>query len=613
MKNKHLHIILFAVLVAFLFLPLAQKSFLKIKVKPLYGVFEKTMKPSLTLESYSSGHYQANIEQYISENYGFREPTIRLYNQYLWDFYRKTYVKYVVVGKDDWLYFEQNANDYYGTEMYRWFDSTEEARTTFERKARILYKLHGVLKDYGIDFMVFVAPEKGFLYSEYLPERQFDTTSINATKFYTEKFKEYNIPFIEMTEWYEKIKDTTSFPLFSQYGDHWNFSCVYGADSLFRFMGDLKGIKLPEITTGARHKYSKEDYKTHFIDFDIEQTLNLIFPLNHKKNELLIADVNVSADSSTIKPRALFVGNSFLWRIRDLIPLNEVFRDPMLWYYNSTAYFGQDLMQSTPLSNLSTIQEILKSDYIVFFTNGSQMYKLSYGFAEKALLDLCVPNEIMNREIQRISDSLGISKNQAKNMIINNPELIPELRGDSIPVIRNEMVTIKASTAIKMIENDAAWENILKKHAAYRGKSLSFIKNLEAENIIKNRVLLKDINPDDGKIMYENAVNNLINKWKNDPEYSRVIKEKALKNKKNIEEMYHLDAVWVIDNYPDTYYNLIYNNIDSIDDDTRIENIKKNIMSDDNWLESIKAKAEKNGITLEEQIERDARWMLNHN
>lgn len=605
---KHLYKILFAFLMVFLFMP-----FLNIKLKPLYGVFEKTMKPALTMETYKSGKYQAEIEKYVSENYGFRDVTIRIYNQYLWSFYHKTYVKYVVVGKDSWLYFEQNANDYYGSEMYRWFSSTEDARETFERKARIMYKLRGVLKDYGIDLMVFAAPEKGFLYHEHLPDRQFDTTSINATQFYNEKFKEYGVPFIEMTEYFQQIKDTTSFPLFSQYGDHWNYSCIYGADTLFKFMGALRGIKLPEIKTSNYKAYTKYYNKVNAIDYDIELTLNLALPLNHKKNELRRFDIELVTDSNYVKPRALFVGNSFLWRIRDLIPINEVFSDPMLWYYNSTAYFGENLKQSMPVANISTVQEILKSDYVVFFTNGSQMYKLSYGFAEKALLDLCVPNEVMNREIKRLSDSLGITKGQAKDMILVNPELIPELSGDSIPIIRNEMVTTQKASAIKIIESDNTWISILKKHAAYRNKSLSFITDLEAENVIKNRVLLKDIKPEEGEILYKNHIESIVRNWKDDPQYTRIIKEKASKNKKSIEEMYYIDAVWIIDNYPDTHHNKIYGNTDDIKDDDQLQIIKNNILADDNWLNDIKIKAENNGVTLEEQIDRDARWVLENN
>ena len=553
MKKNAVYLILFSILMVFLFLPI-----FRLKVKPLYGVFEKTMKPTLTMESYTSGKFQANIEKYISENYGFRDVTIRVYNQYLWSCYRKTYVDYVVLGKNDWLFFKQNVNEYYGTEMHRWFDSTEEARETYERKTRIMYKLQRVLKEQGIDLLIFTVPEKGLLYSQYLPEREFDTTTLNANKFYTEKFKEYGVPFISTTDWFKQIQDTASFPLISKYGIHWNYSCVYAADSLFRYLGDMKGIQLPRIKTSNFHKYTKKEYKKHYIDFDVEETLNLVFPINHDGTELYAGDVEIISDSNSVKPRVLFVGNSFLWRIRDFIPLNEVFTDPMFWYYNSTVYYGKNLKSGCPIHKISTILEILKSDYIVYITSEHSLYKLSYGFAEKALVDLCVPKEIMDREMKRISDSLGIPSNEAKRMILKNPELIPELRGDSVPTIRNDYVLKGKTTAIKMIEKDSKWVNTLKKHAKYRGKTLIFMKDLEADNIINNRVLFRDIDPKIGDSLFQKKVDEMVSSWKKDPNTVKTMTEKAESRKITLEKMYRLDAIWVIDNYPEKYHNKIY-------------------------------------------------------
>ena len=164
---------------ALLFMPIVQNNIFHFKFERLHGVVVKTPKPALTLESYSSGEYQANIEKYTAENYGFREPTIRLYNQYLWDFYKKSYSNEVTIGKDNWLYFSFHVNDYYGKEMYR-FVTKENAVETFSRQVRLLNKLRYVLKTYGIEFMIFTSPDKADLYPQHLPEREFDTTTIHA-------------------------------------------------------------------------------------------------------------------------------------------------------------------------------------------------------------------------------------------------------------------------------------------------------------------------------------------------------------------------------------------------------------------------------------------------
>ena len=436
MKKAVKYCLIVLTIIVFL-LPLLQDYVFRFNFKSLYGVFFKTEKPQLTFKTTYSGFYQTNIEKYISETYGFREPTIRFYNQYLWDFYKKTPVDYVVVGKNDWLYFIQNVNEYYGAEIYRWYDSSDDARQTFERRARIMNKLRLVLKDYGIEFMAFEAPEKGFLYSEFLPDRERDTTTISATAFYAERFKEYGFPFIGMTEYYKHIKDTTDYPLFTKYGFHWNISCIYGADTLFRMMESLTDASMPHLRLENFHPYSKEEKEKQNIDFDIEQTLNLVRPMRYEGQTPMFADVVIDTDSAFVKPNMFFIGDSFLWRIHDLVDFNQVFGDSRFWYYSSTAYYGDNIRKMRPAADFDQLREIFKSDYVVLFSHGSQIHKFSYGFAEKALLGLCVPDSIMSREVQRISDSAGITLNEAKELIISNPELIPELRGEAVPTLRN--------------------------------------------------------------------------------------------------------------------------------------------------------------------------------
>lgn len=545
MKKNIQYILLFLTLIVFL-LPLMQDYVFNFKFKSLYGVFYKTEKPKLTYETFYSSHYQTNIEKYISENYGFREPTIRLYNQFLWDFYKKTPVEYVVRGKDNWLYFKQNVNEYYGTEIYRWFDSSEEARQTFERRARIMNKLRHVLKEYGIEFIVFEAPEKGLLYSEFLPERKRDTTSISAIEFYTEKFAEYDCPFIGMTKYYKQIKDTADYPLFTKYGFHWNISCVYGADTLFRMMESLTDKNMPHLHLENFHPYSKEEKVKHNIDFDIEQTLNLTRTMKYKGQTPLFADVVIETDSNFVKPKVFFIGDSFLWRIHDLVDFHQVLGDSRFWYYNSTAYYSDNIAKMRPASEFDQLREILKSDFIVLFSHGSQIHKFSYGFAEKALLNLCVPDSIMKREVQRVSDSAGVSLKAAKEFININPELIPELRGKSVPTIRNTRAIAIAQT-MNRIEKDADWMNVLKVEAGKESAIIDTIMRREAINVIDGKPLLLDNTTVSDSLLYQYEINAIIENIKLNTQLMEEIRQKARHNHRSFEEQLRKDAEWIWD------------------------------------------------------------------
>ena len=360
-KKPKYDLVLFIILMLLLFASLVQKSTGWVKTEPLKGVYPTTPYPLLNLEDFSSGDYQKQMEQQLSERFGFREPVIRLYNQYLWDFYRKTYAHDIVAGKHNWLYYEQNVNDYYGTEMYRWLPDASTARETFDREARLMWKLRGVLQDYGVEFLMFMAPEKGFIYPEHLPDRLYDTNSINARKFYAAKFEENGFPFIEMTSWFQALKeaDTLPYSLISQTGAHWGFSSVLAADSLLRFMETLKGEHLPQLALGPFHESADS---TQNDDHDLEMNLNLMREMRHPYDRLYDAEVTVVTGSTIRKPKVLFIGNSYLWRMHYYIPFEELFEWSEFWFYNSTAYSGPGYADQTPVADLDIIEKILDAD-----------------------------------------------------------------------------------------------------------------------------------------------------------------------------------------------------------------------------------------------------------
>ena len=130
MRKKHIYdLVLFSILMVLLFLPLLQAHVLHIPLKPLNGVTVETEQPKFNLVSYRSGDYAKQEEAYVGEHFGFREPVIRLYNQYLWSCYRKTYAHDVVAGKQGWLYTPESVSDYYGNPHPKRLDSTSTAKS----------------------------------------------------------------------------------------------------------------------------------------------------------------------------------------------------------------------------------------------------------------------------------------------------------------------------------------------------------------------------------------------------------------------------------------------------------------------------------------------------
>lgn len=563
-KKPKYDLVLFILLMVLAFLPMLQGRFQLFTFKPLQGVTKETEKPEFKLDTYRTGAFAKQAEAYMSQHIGFREPIIRLYNQYLWDFYHKTYAHDVVAGKNDWLFYPQSVRDYYGQELLRWHASTDEAKEKFDQEVKYMNWARSILKENGVELLAFIAPEKSFLYPEHLPDGEADTTTFNASDYFAQRFAETGFPCIEMTHWFQHMRDTVDYPLIPQAGAHWIFPSVYAVDSLSRLMGDLKGIALPKIKIGNAYPIRERD---HDYDNDLEQLLNLAFPLKHQYGYCPRHNVGVERDSATVKPRVLFVGNSYFWAINQFVPLSEMFEETEYWYYFSTAYSGKDLDQTDNVIQLDLVEKLLSFDYVVWFTTGNQMNKGTAGFAEKVIMNLChSDNEIgdlYNRIIDSLKhDSLTLTtldkpladsnyKQQlwpiADRLANGHPEhYFPDLACDSLPKIRNPK--IKETIAINEIKKDSVWMwNLSSCQTVIQNAPLERVLLMEAYNIIDGKPLMRDMTDVEAKRdRVEQLVVDMIANIQTKPELKRQIEEKAQANGLTIEQQTLVDARWMV-------------------------------------------------------------------
>ena len=488
-------VILFIILMILLFMPLLQGRFQLIPLKPLYGVTIETEKPDFNLEAYRSGDYAKQEEAYLGEHFGFREPVIRLYNQYLWSCYKKTYAHDVMAGKQGWLYTPESVSDYYGTELLNWQPSIEEAKSTFEREVKYMCRARDILKENDVELLAFIAPEKSFVYPEYLPEGRHDTTTFNACATFLHRFQENGFPCIDMTSWFALMKDTVPYPLIPQTGAHWVFPAVYAADSLFRFMGDLKGIELPKLKIGKLHESNN-----HGTDNELERLLNLSLPIRKRNGYSPTAEVTAKGGPNSVKPKVLFVGNSYMWGMANRVPMREVFSDMEFWYYFSTAYSGEHLTDTQPVVDLNLLEKLLDFDYIVWFTTGNQLNKGTNGFANSVILTLGVDDSIRQAYIDRIADTLcrdainrvstdSISRKEAIAILHKHPEIIPELNAETLTTQNRNIPYAKV---IKDIRKDSTWMAALEAQAFLRSANMNQMLHAEVDRIKADKPLYKD-------------------------------------------------------------------------------------------------------------------------
>ena len=514
-KGNWLYGILFGLLMVFLFSFMIQEHFKPFKTKELMGYFLKPNKPKFRWEWYENGYFQQSVEKYIANNYGFREPIIRLYHQYCWDFFGKEYVSYIYSGKERWLYYGHNIEDYYDTEMYQWYPDAEAARQGYEQEVRLMNKVRGILADYDVSLLTFIAPSKSIIYPEYLPRREHDTTTLNAREYFARRFKETDMPCFDMNEYFLRMKDTCSFYLFPPTGDHWNFSCVYATDSLLRFMEAQRNIHLPRIEYGNEWRDScriGDDQNR-----DLEGELNLMRPIKfNPKFNYKERDYWLTFDSTTVKPSALFIGNSFLLRTMAYVPPREVFSDFQFWYYNRVAYQDVDKIMDS-VNHFDRLDYLLDADFIVWFSSSSQMYRATEGFAEDAIIQLCIGEERFRQRQEQLIDSLFHDQathntiawnypdslykikleSYTLDLLKKNPEAyFPEIAGEGIPEVRNPRLLEedfwKKRDIRLQIKRDPQWMLAVSSQATMEGVTLQQALDQETENVMLGLPALRD-------------------------------------------------------------------------------------------------------------------------
>lgn len=503
--------VLFSILMVIFFLPMIQEHCKLFDFKPLNGVTQEKKILPFTISNYQKGAWQGSIESYISANYGFREPSIRLYNQYLWDVFKKTHSKTIVRSNDNWLFENMFVQDYYEGLQYKYTDDPEKLKAKFRKEAKRLYFVQEILKEYGKNIFVMVEPGKGDIYPEHLPQNKTYQCQkhLSAVDYYPTLFDSLNINYININTWFKAMKDTATFNLYPQTGTHWsNIAAAYATDSLIRYMEKLGGINMKNISLGKPHPDN-----TRKPDADLDELLNLQRPIKLSEPNKYV-DIKTIPDSTAVRPSIIVVGDSYLWNITYQIDIKEFFHSNPYWYYNSTIYWDNAFKNTKEIKDMA--MKLINTDYIMISYCSTMLYELGNDFIPQALVNLCydtqqidsavsiIKNRILKNSewkssIQQKADAQGkdfnalVEENALYTLYQNPEEAFPELAGPELPKSRNkvlnEMYNIQKqyddNFALKQfvysIYANPNWLENVKEHAKKRNTSMSATVREEAQ------------------------------------------------------------------------------------------------------------------------------------
>lgn len=503
-SNLILYASMFALTMCFLWIFAIQREFNLFKVKPLNGVLPEVKVKKFNFRNYYDFSFQSSLEKKIERTFGFREPLIRLYNQYTWDFYKKNPSTSVLIGEDRWLYptWHLKAKPF-----------TDELRDKFDMQARIIYQLTEILKEYNTELLIGFIPGKMEVYPEHIGKR-INPDVFNPINYYCQKFEEYgNINYLDLTALFFTYKDTALFEPFSQTGTHWsNIASVYAADTIFKTFEKLSNLGMSKLDISAPYIDA-----TRSPDNDLELLLNLKRPIKQLDNYYV--DVNPIKDSTTYLPKMITVGDSHFWNITYSVPLKEIFSSFPYWYYGNTIYF--DYTHET-VDDVDVHSEFIQSDYILLLYTSRQAYSLGSDVLAKALISLCIDNEELDVKIENI---------------------VTKMDADSV---------WRENIRQKAIKNNMAYEEAAYKDALFliNGNPYKYFTELDVDiPSVRNRdndLFFKLYNESQKPQDEIDPVVKIMNDMRRSKEWMDNLKEKAKARNQPVEEVMMQDAKWLL-------------------------------------------------------------------
>ena len=369
-----------ALYVAALWLPTLQRAFGLLPELQLYGSEQKPDRVRFSVKGWFDGSYATKCEPWINYSLGLRSYLVRTWNQLdftIFNMVSRQAGSQVVIGKNGMLY----EHVYIG----HYNRPGEAGDEMLERIARRTRRLQDELRQRGIAMLVVIAPSKVELYPENVPDGMLKSGRDQRKTTYDvilPMLHEHGVNVVDGPRLFKEWKNNTPYPLFPLTGVHWNYA---GAARVIQLiMQDLErqtGKKLPQIEI-ERVEVARP---IRGSDNDLGELLNtwtckmIAGPQYHPV-------IRRIADESTRVPDILFVGDSFVHTLNDLMDEHRLYRRRDTLFYHKRRFTAED-PKGTPYDRASfdMEKELLGRDALVLEINEYWMPDIGFGFVKDAL------------------------------------------------------------------------------------------------------------------------------------------------------------------------------------------------------------------------------------
>lgn len=377
-KNKIIKRCLFGLVIILLLIPMVQQTLKFASEGAVDGYYTSTEKPKLSMNNWFESEYQKKEGQYLNEQFGFRPFFIRFYNQQYFTLYNQARANNVIIGKEQYLFGKDYIKAYLGQDFM--------GDSVIKSKADKLRMIKDTLAKKDIDLVVLFAPGKASHNPEYLPnnyKKEKDAkTNYEIMKSFILK---NNILTLDFYDWFLKMKDTSSFPLFPKTGIHWSkYGEVLVADSLLLYISKLKKRPMPRINIFGFDSTSH----VRDTDDDIEKGMNIFTRIPDLTMGYF--HTQIVKDSTIEYPRVSVVADSYYWGLHNLGLSEKGFNKGDFWYYMSEVHHTN----SEPMTSIHDVKDIIaeleKNEVIILLSTDSNLGTFFHGFTDR-LYELYFP------------------------------------------------------------------------------------------------------------------------------------------------------------------------------------------------------------------------------
>lgn len=191
-------------------------------------------RPAFVLEDLES--YPGEYETYYNDNLPFRNQLIRFHNSIDYFVFKQSSSENVAIGKNGWLFFSESSSNPIEQSLGYWNFTSDQLRAIADN----LMYTKSVLESRGIEFVLFIAPNKESIYMDELPDYyavKSDYTSTDQLVDYLGENTDLRVIYPKQELLVAKEENPDVF-LYHKLDTHWNYAGGYiGAKSLAEELG----------------------------------------------------------------------------------------------------------------------------------------------------------------------------------------------------------------------------------------------------------------------------------------------------------------------------------------------------------------------------------------